>query len=270
MKKRLFALLLVLVLCACTVIPAFATTDQPSSVQDYAQLLTEEEAAALKTKLDAIAEKFSVQVAVITVENCGDKDHADYAKAVYQEYGYGLGKDKDGILLLIDMDEENRGWYIYGKAIGSKAMTNSEIEEVGDTMTPDLSDGNYAAAFDEFAAQCETFIAQAKTGDPFDTHNLPKEPFNKGMALVIALIAGFIIGKIYTGKLKGQLNTVRKQAAASGYVKENSLNISNSRDFFLYRNVSKTAKESSSKSDGGSSTHTSSSGASHGGGGGKF
>jgi uncharacterized protein len=88
------------------------------------------------------------------------------------------------------------------------------------------------------------------------------------MALVIAVAAGFIIGKIYAGKLKGELTSVRRQNAAVGYVREGSLNVTNSNEFFLYKNVSRTAKPTSSS--GGSSTHKSSSGASHGGGGGKF
>ena len=47
------------------------------------------------------------------------------------------------------------------------------------------------------------------------------------------------------------------------------MNVTTSRDFYLYRCVTKTAKPRDS-SEGGSSTHTSSSGATHGGGGGKF
>ncbi len=89
------------------------------------------------------------------------------------------------------------------------------------------------------------------------------------MALVIALVAGLIIAAIYNANLKGQLKSVQAQRAAADYVKQNSMNITESRDFFLYRKVNRTEKSSSSSS-GGSSTHRSSSGATHGGGGGKF
>ena len=52
----------------------------------------------------------------------------------------------------------------------------------------------------------------------------------------------------------------------------NSMNLTNSRELFLYRDVHRTErpKESSSSDSGGSSTHTSSSGTTHGGGGGSF
>jgi uncharacterized protein len=189
----------------------------------------------------------------------------EYADNFFDYNGYGQGSTRDGLVLLISMEE--RDWWISTCGYAITAFTDAGIDYIGEKVTSYLTDGDYAAAFEEFAVQCDIFVKQARAGEPFDTHNLPKEPFNKGMALVIALVAGLILAFIYTGKLKGELNTVRKQTAAAGYVK-GGVNITASKDFFLYRNIQKTAKESSNS--GGSSTHTSSSGASHGGGGGKF
>ena len=168
---------------------------------------------------------------------------------------------------------DSSDWWISTRGTAITAFTDAGIDYIGEQIVPFMSAGDFAGAFDAFADQCSAFMAQAATGDPFDVHNLPqppKEPFNAGMAIVIALVVGFIIGKIYTGKLKGQLQSVTAQRAAAGYVKQGSLNVTNARDFFLYRSVTKTAMESDSSSGGGSSTHTSSSGATHGGGGGKF
>ena len=190
----------------------------------------------------------------------------EYADDFFDYNGYGQGSNRDGLLLLISMEE--RDWWISTCGYAITAFTDAGIEYIGEQITSYLSDGDYASAFEEFAVQCDLFVKQARTGDPFDTHNLPKEPFNKGLALVVALGGGLIIAFAYTGKLKGQLNTVRKQTAAAGYVKNDGVNVTTSRDFFLYRNIQKTAKESNGS--GGSSTHTSSSGTSHGGGGGKF
>jgi len=236
-------------------------------VYDEADLLTDSEESALIAELESISDDTNMDVVVALVNSTGELSPMEYADDFFDYNGYGRGADRDGLVLLISMEQSD--WWISTRGYAITAFTDAGIEYIGEQVTPYLSEGEYAAALNEFAAQCDTFIAQAKTGDPFDTHNLPKEPFNPLMALVIALIAGFIIGKIYTGKLKGQLKTVRKQTAASGYVRNGSLNVTNSNDFFLYRNISRTAKESSS-SDGGSSTHKSSSGASHGGGGGKF
>jgi len=90
---------------------------------------------------------------------------------------------------------------------------------------------------------------------------------------VFSLIAGFIISFIAVGTMKGKLKTVRAQTAAHNYVVNDSLNIYDSNDTYLYSTVSKVRREterSSSSHGGGSSFHSSSSGVSHGGHGGKF
>ena len=132
-----------------------------------------------------------------------------------------------------------------------------------------MSDGDYADAFNTFAELCDDFITKARTGKPYDSGNMPKEPMKPGWILV-AVIAGFILSFITVGTMKGKLKTVRFQPAANSYMKAGSMNITESRDMFLYNTVTRTAKPKDSDSGGGSSTHTSSSGSSHGGGGGKF
>lgn len=265
MKKNINILLIVICILCAFMFPVSAA-DLPL-VYDEADLLTDSEEAALLARLESISDSTGMDVVVALVDSTGEYSPMEYADDYFDYNGFGRGDNRDGLVLLVSMEYSD--WWISTHGYAIEAFTDAGIEYIGEKVTSYLSEGEYAAALDEFAAQCDTFIAQAKTGDPFDTHNLPKEPFNPLLALVIALIAGFIVGKIYTGKLKGQLNTVRKQAAASGYVRNGSLNVTNSNDFFLYRNISRTAKESSS-SGGGSSTHKSSSGASHGGGGGKF
>ena len=88
--------------------------------------------------------------------------------------------------------------------------------------------------------------------------------------ILVAIIVGFILSFITVGNMKSKLKTVRFQPAANSYMKAGSMNITESRDMFLYNTVTRTAKPKDSDSGGGSSTHTSSSGSSHGGGGGKF
>ena len=89
---------------------------------------------------------------------------------------------------------------------------------------------------------------------------------------MIASLVGVGLAMFIVGRMKAQLKTVRFQAAAGDYMKSGSLNITESKDTFLYNTVTRTAKpkNTDSGSSGGSSTHTSSSGETHGGGGGKF
>ena len=266
MKKKITYLLLAVCMIFTVILPVCASEYYP--LFDEPDLLTDSEESELIAKLENICSQKQMEVVVAAFETIGDYIPMEYADDFYDYNGYGYGENRDGLVLIIVMDTSD--WWISTRGSAITAFTDAGIDYIGEQIVPYLSDGDYYGAFNRFAEQCVVFIDQANAGDPYDTHNLPKEPFNAGMALVIALVIGFIIAKIYTGSLKGQLKTVQAQRAAANYVKNGSLNVTNSRDFFLYRSVSKTAKESSSSGRGGSSTHRSSSGATHGGGGGKF
>ena len=92
------------------------------------------------------------------------------------------------------------------------------------------------------------------------------------MYLFLALGIGLVLAWVVVGVMKSQLRSVAFQENAASYVREGSMNLTNSRELFLYRDVNRTErpKESRSSDSGGSSTHTSSSGTTHGGGGGSF
>ena len=103
---------------------------------------------------------------VATTDTLDGLTVSDYAERFYESHNYGYGPDKDGTILLISMEDHD--WYMatYGYAI--TAFTDAGIQYIGEEMTGDLSDGDFAAAFDTFADECDDFITQAKTGEPYD------------------------------------------------------------------------------------------------------
>ena len=202
--------------------------------------------------------------AAMQVRNREMVDRSDLG-VCYSNFGYG--ESKDGALLLISVEDND--WYISTCGYGITVFTDAGIEYIGKQIKGDLSDSNFAGAFDKFAYLCDDFITQARTGEPYDVKNLPKEPLSL-IWIPIAIVAGFILSLIIVGRMKAKLKTVRFQPAANSYMKAGSMNITESRDMFLYNTVTRTAKPKDNDSGGGSSTHTSSSGSTHGGGGGKF
>lgn len=254
MKKRVIAILFALTLCLSLIIPVFAAEDAKLRVVDNADLLSDAEEAALRSRLDEISEKYLADVVVLTVNSLDDKSPMEYADDYYDYNGYGMGTNNDGLLLLVSM--ESRDWWISTCGSCIDAFDDSTIESIGELIVSDLGNENYADAFDTFADECAYYLDGYINGFPFPT----------GMMIVISLVVGLIVALIGTGIMKGQLKSVRAQAAAFDYVKKGSLDVALAREFFLYRNVSITKKDT----DSGSSTHKSSSGTTHGGGGGKF
>ena len=243
--------------------------DTRARVVDMAELLSDSEKTALLSKLDEISERQKLDIVVLTVNTLDGKTPRDYADDFYDYNGYGFGENKDGILLLVSM--EDRDWWISTTGYGITALTDAGIEYISKKFLSDLSDGDYAQAFTTYAELCDQFITQAKTGEPYDIGNMPKEPFNVAWNILVAFVIGLVVAVIVTSIMKKQLKTVQLKSEANNYVKANSMILTENRDLFLYNQVSRRARpKETDNSSGGSSTHTSSSGTSHGGGGGKF
>lgn len=246
--------------------------DTCERVVDMAELLSDSDKTALLSKLDEISERQKLDIVVLTVNTLDGKTPRDYADDFYDYNGYGFGENKDGILLLVSM--EDRDWWISTTGYGITALTDAGIEYISEKFLSDLSDGDYAQAFTTYAELCDQFITQAKTGEPYDIGNMPKEPFNVAWNILVAFVIGLVVAFVVTNIMKKQLKTVQLKSEANNYVKSNSMIVTENRDLFLYNQVSRRARpketDNSSGSSGGSSTHTSSSGSSHGGGGGKF
>lgn len=265
MKKIITLLLLFLMTCIMRV-PAFSESEHPARLVDDAGLLTKAEEDALLAKLDEISERQRFDVVIVTVDSLDGKSPMDYADDYYDYNGYGMGRNDDGVLLLISMEHRDR--YITTAGYGITAITDAGCEYMFGQFIDDLRDGYYADAFTVYAELCDEFVTQAKTGRPYDVGNLPKGPFRVVFHLAIALIVGFIVSLLIVTVMKSQMRNVRYRVGASEYMKAESMMITESRDIFLYRTVDRQRKPEGSS--GGSSTHTSSSGTSHGGSGGKF
>lgn len=271
MKKRILTIAMVFALGFSGGMTVSAEDYIPEERQlprlvDEADILTDSEEEELSDTLDEISESQECDVAVVTVDSLDGEDVTAYADDFYDYNGYGMGSGDDGILFLVSMEE--REWAISTYGYGITAFTDAGQDYMADQFLPDLSDGNYAEAFTTYAELCDELLTQAAKGEPYDVDNLPKEPLSKSW-IWKSIIIGAIIAFVITGYMRMQLKTVRKQMSAMSYVKDGSMNITNSRDMFLYRRVTRTAKPKDTGS-GGSSIHTSSSGRSHGGSSGSF
>ena len=253
--KKVFSILIVMLLCMTIVMPVMAESELPRLI-DEADLLFSDEEQKLQRKLDSISERLQFDVVVLTVDSLEGYSPMEFADDFYDYGGYG----KDGILWLIDMD--NRKSTISTSGYGITVFTDAGQDYMQDRIAPMLTDEEYGEAIEVYIDLCDDFCRQADEGAPYDVGNLPKEPFDTGMSVIIAVVVGIIVALIGTGIMKGQLKSVRAKAEATDYMKPGSLQLTEARDFFLYRHIDRREKP---KNNGGSSTHRSSSGNSHGG-----
>ena len=211
---------------------------------DEADLLNDGEEVALEKKLADISGTYNAQIVVCTIASMDGADIDRYLDYLYDTMGFGYGEKHDGVLLLVCMDP--REYRILSNGFAGVAIDNEDISDIGDVIVSDLSDGNYAAAFEGFADQCDYYLDGYVNGFPF----------NFGKNLLIALVIGIAAGLIVAFVLKSQLKSVRKQYRANDYVKKDSMNLTHQSDVYLYRTVSRTKKSSSSSSGSGGSARS--------------
>lgn len=246
MKRKLLTMLLVVMLCVSLTISASAASE--ADIYDEADLLSSAEELQIAEKLSKIGEKFDAQIVIMTVPT-SDGSIDTFVEDVYDSMNMGCGENQDGVLLLVCMD--SREYRILSNGFAGEAIGVNQIDAISEAIVSDLSNGDYADAFITFADNCTYYLDGYLNGFPF----------NAGKNLVVALIIGVLVGIIVAFVLKKQLKSVRQQKQANVYIKSGSMQITASRDLFLYREVSRTQKQSSNSSGSGSSRNV---------GGGKF
>ena len=246
MKRNCLSMLFVVVLCLSLTVGAFAASG--ANIYDEADLLSNQEETQLAERLSEIGKEFDAQIAVMTVSSTGGNMDA-YIEEKFDSMNMGYGENRDGVLLLVCMND--REYRILSNGYAGEAIGSSQIDAIGDAIVSDLSDGDYADAFITFADNCAYYLNGYLNGFPFHV----------GKNLIVALIIGIAAGIAVALVLKKQLKSVRQQKQANVYIKSGSMQITTSRDLFLYRQVSRTKKQSSNSSSSGTSRNV---------GGGKF
>jgi uncharacterized protein len=244
MKRNLISVIFCMVLCLSLGVSAFAAQEPDCLVYDEADFITDAQEAALADKLLTISKAYNAQIVVVTVDTLDGEDVDGFVEYLYDYMGFGYGENHDGVLLLVCRNP--REFRILSNGFAASAIEMDQIDAITADITPYLSDGDYAGAFDEFADLCDYYLNGYLNGFPFDV----------GMNLLIALGIGLVAGLITASMLKGQLKSVRKQSRANVYVKDGSMRITTRNDLFLYRDVTQTEKptsDSDSSSSSGSS-----------------
>ncbi len=108
MSRKSWILLPVLFLLGFSPVLAYISPGQPTGyVNDYADILTEEQEVTLETRLNTLAATEGSEMTVVTVKDLGDETVENYAVQLFAQWGIGK-KDKDnGLLLLIAMEERS-------------------------------------------------------------------------------------------------------------------------------------------------------------------
>ena len=251
MTKRIFALLCALALLICVaMIPASAVTSNPR-LDDRADLLSPAEEQELSSKLSAMTDNLGYDFVMVTTPDLNNADFSfngtcvDYADRYYESKGYA----PDGVLVLITLSNENGKRNITFSTSG-KLMKRLSEDEQDELLDDSLANYNPdSVGYYQFLYSIALGMEQA----------IP--PHLNWYSLPLAILIGFIISLIIMLIARSGLKSVKMERGDKNYVRAGSMNVTASRDTFLYRTVNRTAKPK----DNGGGSRTSSGGGSHGG-----
>ena len=107
MKKKLtISLCTALLLCVLFSLPSvFAAGDQ--RVYDQAGLFTQAEVQELEESVAEHRKSTQMDIVIVTTDDAQGKTSQAYADDFYDYNGFGEGSDNTGVLLLIDMDNDD-------------------------------------------------------------------------------------------------------------------------------------------------------------------
>ena len=116
-------------------------------VTDEANILTDEEEAALTAKLVQIERDTMHQVAVVTVSNLGGQDVATFTDTLGKAWGVGREGHHDGVVVLVAPNERKARISVADGLLGK--LTNADSRRImGEQMVPNFRAGRFYTGLD--------------------------------------------------------------------------------------------------------------------------
>ena len=115
-----------IVLCLSFGITALADGEKTARLADQADLLAPSAESSVLAVLDEISDRQQLDVVVVTTATLDGKTPMAYADDFYDENGYGFGSGRDGVLLLVSM--EDRDWWITTSGYGITVFTDAGMD----------------------------------------------------------------------------------------------------------------------------------------------
>jgi uncharacterized protein len=116
-------------------------------VNDFANVLTPQDAAAMRQSLNSVQQQTGIQVVVVTIDALENysADHnpaLTYASKLFDSWGIGDKTKNNGVLILFSMKDR---WVRIEMGAGYSHRLDSRIQEIIDVnMVPQFKAGNYS------------------------------------------------------------------------------------------------------------------------------
>ena len=244
MKKKVIVSLL-FALCLLLGMTAAAYADaQIDYVSDYAGLLSDAQRRDLNDRAAEISDEYNFGVFVVIVNDYKSYVNgsiADFSENVFHRYGLGRGQKEEGVLLAMSMNDRDYDIYAHGD-FGNYAFTDYGKDQLANSFLDDFRRNDWAGGFRDFIRTSGDMLEKARNGQPVDTWIPDQAETGPRMTLgklLVSLGVGCLTGGATVSGMKRQMKTAVRQSGAANYVAQGGVRLSNKRDDFVNRSVTR-------------------------------
>ena len=290
--------------------------DSLPRVVDDAGLFAGTDIGVLEVYALKLAAQYEMDLVIVTKRGIGGQDPVDFADDYFDYEGYGWREEETGdittgsglILLLNMVGPGNNDVVISTKGRGMEVFRDGVWERIIDAIKPELINGNYHAAAEQFLREAEGYLEDYANGtgvyesweggvndgyydgngnyhyngdydngyDPYGNNSGYERPLGYSWTVFFIAFVGLLVAWGVVSGMKRKHNTIRIAQAAQNY--QQGFQLTENQNVFLYSNTNRVRIQTETYSGGGRSgggfsgggSRSSSSGSSHGGGGSKF
>jgi len=132
-----------------------------SHLFDWELVLTEEESNDLSSRASSISQKVDCGIYMATVDDFtafSSESPYDAAKAIYTDFGLGLGEEENGILLMISISGRDYSLITHG-ALTESVFTDSEMTKIENSLFDDFSEDDWYGGFSDYISMCDEVLS---------------------------------------------------------------------------------------------------------------
>lgn len=235
---------------------AVVKDDEDIKIFDFANLLSGEEEAKIRSRALALKKKYGMDFVFLFADGVDySGEFRVYVLDLFHYSGYGYDGKKDGVFFALDMFGRDYAVVTTGKS--QDAISDENLHKYGDRFISHLKEAEYYRAMDEYLTVLEGILSG-------DIHSAEKQG-----KFMMGLLISAVVALLITGIAAYSQKIVIKKQNANEYVVPGSVHVTNRSDIYTHTTTTRRKIKSESKSGGGGS-FSGSSGGSGGGISGKF
>lgn len=219
---------------------------------DLCDRLSSEEWAELEARAADISQRHGCGVYTAFVDDFTEYGSGDVYQTTYQIYhanALGMGEGRDGIIILLSMDDRDYAMFVYGDR-AEDAFNKYGQEQLENAFLSYFSNNDWYNGVSHYLDTCDEYLTLAEEGNPVRKNTLP---------MYLIVVAGSCVISIFIClMLKWKMQTVHKKVEANEYVAAGGLRLTEKHD--RYTHTTETRRKIHDDSDSGGSTSSSSGG----------